>query len=66
METRTYGVNIMKFKELQKLLNDVDSIKHGDDEIIVLLPSSKRIHEFEITNLNLDDNHDIWYLEIEP
>lgn len=56
----------MKFKDLQKLFNDVDSIKHGNDEVVVLLPSSKRIHEFEIKSLNLDENHDIWYLEIEP
>jgi hypothetical protein len=56
----------VKFKELQKLLNDVDSIKHGDDEILVLLPSSKRIIEFDIKSLNLDENHDIWYIEVEP
>lgn len=56
----------MKLKELQKLLNDIDSIKHGNDEILVLLPSSKRIIEFDIESLNLDENHDIWYLEIRP
>jgi hypothetical protein len=56
----------MKFKELQRLLNDVDSIKHGDDEILVLLPSSTRLHEFEIKELNEDENHNIWYIEIEP
>lgn len=56
----------MKFKELQQWLNNIDSIKHGDDEILVLLPSSTRIHEFEIKSLDLDENHDIWYIEIEP
>jgi hypothetical protein len=56
----------VKFKELQKLLNDVDSIKHGDDEVLVILPSSKRLHEFDIITLTLDENHDIWYIEIEP
>ena len=56
----------MKFKELQQLLNNVDSIKHGDDEIMVLLPSSKRVHEFEIIDLILDENQDIWYIGIEP
>lgn len=56
----------MKFKELQQKLNDVDSIEHGNDEIMVLLPSSQRMHEFEIKELNLDENHRIWYIEIEP
>lgn len=56
----------MKFKELQQKLNDIDSIKHGDNEIMVLLPSSKRILEFDIKELNKDENHGIWYIEIEP
>lgn len=56
----------MKFKDLQQLLNDVDSIEHGKDEILVLLPSSKRLHEFDIVSLNEDENHRIWYIEIEP
>lgn len=56
----------MKFKELQKLLNDVDSIEHGNDEILVLLPSSKRILEFDIVSFNIDENHNIWYIEIKP
>ena len=56
----------MKFKELQQLLNDVDSIKHGNDEIRVLLPSLHHMHEFEIKELNEDENNSIWYIEIEP
>lgn len=56
----------MKFKELQKLMNDVDSIKYGDDEILVIIRSSKRMLEFDIKSLEIDENHNIWYIEVEP
>jgi hypothetical protein len=56
----------VKFKELQQKMNDIDSIKHGDENIVILLPSSKRIIEFDILDLNYDENNGTWYIEIEP